>query len=84
MDRVVYRREMQRALRALPELELRAGSVEDLLLDSGERTVRGVLLADGAVIEAKHVILTTGTFLRGPTPAPSLHGASAAAAFLFF
>lgn len=70
MDRVLYREKMQAELRATPNLTLRAGTVEDLALDSngevaGLSVSGGPGSAAGETISARQVILTTGTFLRG-------------------
>eukprot|EP01050_Picozoa_sp_SAG11_P011066 SAG11_NODE_1147_length_5683_cov_40.952006_6_plen_334_part_00 len=79
MDRGLYRQHMQAALHATKGLEMRAGSVEDLLLKgsttsefgagggagAGTPSVRGVRLKCGSELQARHVVLTTGTFLRG-------------------
>lgn len=62
-DRKLYRLAMQAALEEQPNLTIREGSVEDLALDQGR--VTGIVLADGQEIQARAVILTTGTFLRG-------------------
>jgi tRNA uridine 5-carboxymethylaminomethyl modification enzyme len=58
-----YPAEMARALAALPTLQLVEGEVSALHL-VGDR-VGGVILADGTLLEAPSVILTTGTFLGG-------------------
>ena len=63
-DRKLYRRAMQALLGEQPGLEMRAGAVEDLLLDRGGR-IAGVALAGGEAVAAGAVVLTTGTFLRG-------------------
>jgi tRNA uridine 5-carboxymethylaminomethyl modification enzyme len=63
-DRRLYREAMQAALAAQPGLEIRAVSVEDLILDGGGH-VSGVRTAAGEEISAAAVVLTTGTFLRG-------------------
>ena len=63
-DRGLFRRAVQSLLRATPGLTLRAGSVEDLVLDASGR-LTGVVTADGQRIGAGAVVLTTGTFLRG-------------------
>ena len=55
---------MQRLLAEQPGLDLRAGGVEDLVLD-GRGSVAGVVRGDGATITAGRVVITTGTFLRG-------------------
>jgi tRNA uridine 5-carboxymethylaminomethyl modification enzyme len=62
-DRALYKRHMQAALAAQPNLEIRAAAVEDLIIR--ERMVAGVMTADGAAIRSGHVVLTTGTFLKG-------------------
>ena len=62
-DRRLYRQAMQRAIRAVPNLEVVEGAVEDLVTD-GNR-VGGVVLADGRELRAAAVVLTTGTFLDG-------------------
>jgi tRNA uridine 5-carboxymethylaminomethyl modification enzyme len=62
-DRALYRAAMQAMLREIPGLEIRAASVEDLIL-KGQR-IAGVRCADGSEIAAAKVVLTTGTFLNG-------------------
>ena len=66
-DRKLYRRAMQETLADQAGLDIRAGGVEDLLLvgNGGNRRVGGVILADGTLVRASRVVLTTGTFLRG-------------------
>ena len=65
MDRVLYRQKMQAELAATPNLTLRAGTVEDLTLDSNGEVAGLTVGAGGDPIRARRVILTTGTFLRG-------------------
>ncbi len=62
-DRKLYRDAMQATLAAQPNLSIREGSAEDLVLRAGR--VIGVVLADGTEIAAGAVVVTTGTFLRG-------------------
>jgi len=62
-DRKLYRRYMQAALAAQPNLMIRAAAVEDLVV-SGNQVV-GVTTGTGAEIAAGAVVLTTGTFLNG-------------------
>ncbi len=64
-DRKLYRAAMRRALEDTPSLEVRAATVEGLLTVEEGHRVCGVELADGRVIGAGAVVLTTGTFLRG-------------------
>ena len=62
-DRKLYKEAMQAAIRAQPNLEVIEGEVDDLIVTDG--CVSGVVLLDGRRIDAKAVVLTTGTFLRG-------------------
>jgi tRNA uridine 5-carboxymethylaminomethyl modification enzyme len=57
--------EMQTLLSTVPHLQIVEASVEDLILDEHDRTVRGILTSDGQTISAPKVVITTGTFLRG-------------------
>ncbi len=63
-DRSVYRREVLRATAELENLTVVEGEVIDLICPQ-EHMVTGVVLADGAEIFAKSIILTSGTFLNG-------------------
>ena len=63
IDRRLYREAMQRELFAYPGLTVRAGAVEDLLVQDGR--VAGVRDADGGETRAGAVVLTSGTFLNG-------------------
>jgi tRNA uridine 5-carboxymethylaminomethyl modification enzyme len=62
-DKDLYRARMKRALENEPNVRLRQGSVERLLVENGE--VCGVETQIGEDFRAPAVILTTGTFLRG-------------------
>ncbi len=62
-DRSVYERTMTSLLAGRSGLTLISGMVEDLVMEDGR--VAGVVLADGSVLRAAAVVLTTGTFLRG-------------------
>ena len=64
-DRKLYAAAMQQAIRQTTNLTVIEGEVDDLL---GEDRVDGVRLADGREFAANAVVLTTGTFLRGPHP----------------
>jgi len=63
-DRKLYRQAVQGLLAQQPNLEIRAGSVEDLLIDSSGR-LSGVRLSGGGAVGCAAAVLTTGTFLRG-------------------
>jgi len=62
-DRALYRAAMQSALTQIPNLTIKVGSAEDLILK--DQIVIGVCTAGGEEISAGAVVLTTGTFLRG-------------------
>ncbi|MCU9848101.1 tRNA uridine-5-carboxymethylaminomethyl(34) synthesis enzyme MnmG [Defluviimonas sp. WL0024] len=62
-DRKLYRQAMISEMEARPDLVLIEGEVIDFRIH--DQGVAGVVLADGAVIEAHAVVLTSGTFLRG-------------------
>jgi len=62
-DRTRYRGFVQRAVQGAPGLELVEGEVTDLVVENGR--VVGLEVADGSVLKAGAVVLTTGTFLGG-------------------
>jgi tRNA uridine 5-carboxymethylaminomethyl modification enzyme len=62
-DRKVYRRAMQAAIGATPNLEVIEAAVEDLIVKHGKAA--GIVTADRRRISAGAVVLTTGTFLNG-------------------
>lgn len=62
-DRALYKKYMLQALQETPNLDIKEGAVEGLLIKNNN--VCGVKLADETEIFAKAVVLTTGTFLNG-------------------
>ncbi len=62
-DKAAYRTRMKRVMESTANLTIRQASAERLLLDGGR--VRGVESQIGEEFEARSVILTTGTFLKG-------------------
>ena len=66
-DMRVYRQRMSQLLMDLPNLAIKQGTVDDLLLEKreGKHTIQGVLTKLGITYRAQRVIITTGTFLRG-------------------
>ncbi|MEW6130673.1 MAG: tRNA uridine-5-carboxymethylaminomethyl(34) synthesis enzyme MnmG [Acidobacteriota bacterium] len=62
-DRNLYRREMRRRLGLTENLTVIGGEVAEIQI-TGDK-ITGVELADGTIIEARAVVLTTGTFLNG-------------------
>jgi tRNA uridine 5-carboxymethylaminomethyl modification enzyme len=73
IDRRAYQTAMKQVLEGQPDLEVHQAEVTALLFHEPEspgaatarRVLRGVRVRTGTVYEAKTVILTTGTFLRG-------------------
>jgi tRNA uridine 5-carboxymethylaminomethyl modification enzyme len=63
-DRKLYRLAMQALIAAQPGLRVIAAAAEDLARDSAGE-IAGIVTADGRVLTAGAVVLTTGTFLRG-------------------
>lgn len=61
-DKVIYPKEMIRTIKQQKNLEIKEAIVEDLIIKN--KKVEGVILENGQQIEAKVVILTTGTYLK--------------------
>ncbi len=62
-DRDLYRTAMQNEIKNIENLQVMEAAVEDVRVENDIAT--GVVLADGTLIKAGCVVLTTGTFLRG-------------------
>ncbi|MGE3954991.1 MAG: tRNA uridine-5-carboxymethylaminomethyl(34) synthesis enzyme MnmG [Parachlamydiales bacterium] len=62
-DRVVYQFDMKRRIEETPNLELKAGTTERLLVTNGK--IEGVVTGEGIAYRARTVILSSGTFMRG-------------------
>lgn len=62
-DKQAYHRAMKKTLENEPKLTIIQGEVDEVLFDNGAAT--GVRMTTGAVLEAKAVILATGTYLKG-------------------
>ena len=62
-DRKIYRETMLAEMESQQGLEIVEGEATDFIMQGD--TVSGVVLADGRELQAKQVVLTTGTFLRG-------------------
>ena len=63
MDRLAYQRVVQKTLYSTPGLRIWQDSV--IGISSGDDRVTGVRTAQGLSFSARHVLLTTGTFLDG-------------------
>ncbi len=66
-DRKLYREAMQREIDAVEGLSVVEGEAHKIRFagDSEKRSVSGIELADGRVINCRAIVLTSGTFLRG-------------------
>ncbi len=62
-DKVTYPKVMLEALQNTPNLSIKEGMVEDLIIE--DNIAKGVILSDNTRIRSKAVILTTGTYLKG-------------------
>lgn len=62
-DKILYQAKMKETVETTPNLTLRQGMVEELLIK--DRKCVGVVTKSGAEFKAKAVVLTTGTYLRG-------------------
>ncbi len=62
-DRDLYKTYIQKTLNQSTNLEIKEGSVVDLLIENS--TVKAVCTEEGDEIFAKAIVLTTGTFLGG-------------------
>lgn len=63
IDRRAYHDAMKQVLEDQPNLDVKQAEVTELLLRGS--VLRGVRIRTGTIYEAKTVILTTGTYLRG-------------------
>jgi tRNA uridine 5-carboxymethylaminomethyl modification enzyme len=64
-DRKLYKQAVQELLAEQPNLDIRAGGIEDLVLDDARTRINGVVTGSGEKAFAGAVVLTTGTFLNG-------------------
>ncbi|MEK3899979.1 tRNA uridine-5-carboxymethylaminomethyl(34) synthesis enzyme MnmG [Paenibacillus sp. FSL R7-0179] len=62
-DKFLYQHAMKETMEKTPNLTLRQGMVEELIVEDGR--CAGVVTKTGTVYHSKTVILTTGTYLRG-------------------
>jgi tRNA uridine 5-carboxymethylaminomethyl modification enzyme len=62
-DKFLYQQTMKETIEQTPNMTLRQGMVEDLIVEDG--VCKGVVTKTGAEYYGKAVIVTTGTYLRG-------------------
>ena len=63
-DRKLYKAAIHQLLAELPTLEIIEGSAERLIIGDVSRGTAGLILGDSRALEAKAVVLATGTFLN--------------------
>ena len=62
-DKFAYQHQMKKTIEETPNLTLRQGMVDELIVEEGK--IAGVVTKSGASYRAKSVVITTGTYLRG-------------------
>lgn len=62
-DKFLYQQKMKETIERTPNLTLRQGMVEELIVEDAR--CKGVVTKTGAQYKARAVVLTTGTYLRG-------------------
>ncbi len=62
-DKKEYHLEMKKVMENQPNLDLKQGIVEEILVEDGK--VTGVVIDTGIAVKTKSVIVSTGTFLGG-------------------
>lgn len=62
-DKALYQREMEHRVSKTDNLDVKQGTAEDLIVESG--CVKGVVTKEGIVYFGSNVIISSGTFMRG-------------------
>ncbi|MDH3973984.1 MAG: tRNA uridine-5-carboxymethylaminomethyl(34) synthesis enzyme MnmG [Deltaproteobacteria bacterium] len=62
-DRQLYRLRMKKVMEITPNMDIKMGMVDNLIIDKG--SVAGVVTRQGVQYRSKAVVITTGTFLKG-------------------
>lgn len=73
IDRALYKKHMREEIERYPGLTVKEGKVADIIVDRSPEAagdgrhgiIKGVRLESGEVVDAKKVVITTGTFLGG-------------------
>lgn len=63
IDRDLYAKNMQKAIKDTDKLKVHLGSVHDLIIEDGK--CAGVVMQSGEHLRSDKVVITTGTFLGG-------------------
>lgn len=62
-DKALYQLEMKHRLEKTPNLEIKQGTAEDLIVESG--CIKAVVTKEGITYFGSNVVLSSGTFMRG-------------------
>lgn len=62
-DKALYQIDMKHRLEKTNNLEIKQGTVEDLLVEND--TIKGVITKEGIIYYSKNVVISSGTFMRG-------------------
>ncbi len=62
-DKIAYQFEMKHRLEKTPNLEIKQGTIEDLLIK--EDRIAGVITKEGIIYHTKTLVISSGTFMRG-------------------
>lgn len=62
-DKVAYQYEMKHRLEKTPNLEVKQGTIEELLVKSDR--IYGVVTKEGIIYHTKALVISSGTFMRG-------------------
>lgn len=62
-DKVAYQFEMKHRLEKTPNLDIKQGTIEDLIVN-GDR-IEGVITKEGIIYYTKTLVISSGTFMRG-------------------
>ncbi|CUI17800.1 tRNA uridine 5-carboxymethylaminomethyl modification enzyme MnmG [Candidatus Protochlamydia naegleriophila] len=62
-DKLAYQTEMKHRMEQTPNLEIKQGTIEDLVIENDR--VCGVITKEGITYDCQAIVLSSGTFLRG-------------------
>lgn len=62
-DKALYQLEIKHRLEKIPNLEIKQGTIEDLIVENDQ--IKGVLTKEGIIYYTKSLVLSSGTFMRG-------------------
>lgn len=62
-DKVAYQFEMKHRLEKTPNLEIKQGTIEELIIENDR--IKGVITKEGIIYYTKTLVLSSGTFMRG-------------------